>query len=64
MSDNQKATSALNYEAMYNQLQDKYNCLMEKHAYIESELRDARAMNRIYEAQIEIVRLIFGGDGK
>lgn len=64
MSDNQKATNVLNYEAMYNRLRDEYNCLVEKHAYTETELRDVKAINRIYEAQIEIVRLIFGGDGK
>ena len=55
---------APNYEAMYDELLDKYNKLREKCALLECDLRIERKDRKILEAQMEVVRLIFGGDGK
>lgn len=53
-----------NYEAMYDELLDKHNRLREKYAVLECDLRIERKDRKILEAQMEVVRLIFGCDGK
>lgn len=64
MSDNQKMTCAPNYEVYYEEYLAKYNQLMEKYAALEMKLKDEHEKRIVLEAQMEVVRLIFGGDGK
>ncbi len=64
MSDNQKMTCAPNYEAYYEEYRAKYNQLMEKYAALELEYKNEREKRMVLEAQMEVVRLIFGGDNK
>ena len=53
-----------NYEAYYEEYLTKYNQLMEKYAALEMKLKDEYEKRIVLEAQMEVVRLIFGGDGK
>jgi len=55
---------SLNYEAYYEEYLAKYNQLMEKYAALEMKLKDEHEKRIVLEAQMEVVRLIFGGDGK
>lgn len=64
MSDDQKKTCAPNYEAYYEEYLDKYNQLREKYAALELEYKNEREKRIVLEAQMEVVRLIFRGDGK
>lgn len=49
-----------NYEAYYEEYRDKYNCMYEKVCYLEKKLKEEHNRNMILEAQMEVVRLIFG----
>lgn len=53
--ENKQMTCAPNYEAYYEEYRDKYNC-------IEEKLKEEHKRNMILEAQMEVVRLIFGGN--
>lgn len=53
--ENKQMTCAPNYEAYYEEYRDKYNC-------IEAKLKEEHERNMILEAQMEVVRLIFGGN--
>lgn len=64
MSDNQKMTCAPNYEAMYNEERDKVIRFRERCAALEMDYKNECEKRMILEAQMEVVRLIFGGDGK
>ena len=64
MSDNQEKTCASNYEAYYEEYLAKYNQLREKYAALELECHNEREKRMVLEAQMEVVRLIFGGDDK
>ena len=54
-------TASLNYEAEYNRLMDENKALRERMLSAEANLREARLEAKIFQSQIEIVRLIFGG---
>ena len=62
MSDNQKMACTLNYEAYYEEYFAKYNQLSEKYAALEREFEYECQKRRVLEAQMEVVRLIFGGN--
>ena len=53
-----------NYEAYYEEYLAKYNQLREKYAALELEYKNEHEKRMMLEAQMEVVRLIFGGDGK
>lgn len=55
---------APNYEAMYNEERDKVIRFRERCAALELDLKNEREQRLILEAQMEVVRLIFGGGGK
>lgn len=55
---------APNYEAYYEEYLAKYNQLREKYAALELEYKNEREKRMVLEAQMDVVRLIFGGDGK
>ena len=55
---------APNYEAYYEEYLAKYNQLSEKYAALEMKLKDEHEKRIVLEAQMDVVRLIFGGDGK
>lgn len=55
---------SLNYEAYYEEYLAKYNQLMEKYAALEMKCHDEHEKRMILEAQMEVVRLVFGGDSK
>jgi hypothetical protein len=55
---------SLDYERAYEEYLAKYHQLMEKHAALELDLKNEREKRMMLEAQMEVVRLIFGGDGK
>lgn len=61
MKDNQDMTCSLDYEACYNEYREKYNCLAEKNAVLSEMLREEKERRIKLEAQMEVVRLIFGG---
>lgn len=61
MEEKQEMACDLNYEALYNEYRDKYNCIAEKCAGLEAKLKDEHEQKKILEAQMEVVRLIFGG---
>lgn len=61
MEENKKMTNAPNYEALYYEYVDKYNCMYEKCHSLELKLKDEHEQNVILEAQMEVVRLIFRG---
>ena len=61
--DDKKMTCAPNYEAYYEEYRDKYNCMCEKVHNIEEKLKEEHERNMILEAQMEVVRLVFGGNG-
>lgn len=63
MNEN-KECNMPNYEAYYEEYLAKYNQLMEKCAVLEMKLKDEHEKRLMLEAQMEVVRLIFGGDGK
>ena len=54
---------APNYKAYYEEYRDKYNCMCEKVHNIEEKLKEEHERNMILEAQMEVVRLVFGGNG-
>ena len=56
-------TCVPNYETYYEEYRDKYNCMSEKVHNIEEKLKEEHERNMILEAQMEVVRLIFGGNG-
>lgn len=64
MSENETKCCSLNYEAAYEEYLAKYHQLMEKYAALELEYKNEREKRMVLEAQMEVVRLIFGGDGK
>ena len=53
-----------NYEAMYKEELDKVVRFREKCAALEQDYKQEREARIVLEAQMEVVRLIFGGDGK
>lgn len=61
--ENKQMTCVANYEAYYEEYRDKYNCMCEKVHDIEKKLKEERERNMILEAQMEVVRLVFGGNG-
>ena len=61
MEEQQKMKNSLNYEALYNEYRDKYNCMCEKFHSLEAKLKDEHEQKIMLEAQMEVVRLIFGG---
>lgn len=61
MEEQKKMTCAPNYEDLYHEYVDKYNCMFEKCHSLELKLKDEHEKNMILEAQMEVVRLIFGG---
>ena len=60
--ENKQMTCSPNYEAYYEEYMDKYNCMCEKVHNIEENLKEEHKRNMILEAQMEVVRLIFGGN--
>lgn len=60
--ENKQMTCAPNYEAYYEEYRDKYNCMCKKVHNIEEKLKKEHKRNMILEAQMEVVRLIFGGN--
>ena len=50
-----------NYEALYHEYVDKYKCMCEKCHKLELKLEEEHEQRMILEAQMEVVRLIFGG---
>ena len=54
----------MDYEAAYEEYLSKYHQLLEKCAALEAECKFLCEQRRVLEAQMEVVRLIFGGDGK
>lgn len=60
--ENKQMTCAPNYEDYYEEYRDKYNCMCEKVHNIEENLKEEHKRNMILEAQMEVVRLIFGGN--
>ena len=61
MDEEKKMTCSPNYEALYNEYVDKYNCMCEKCHNLELKLEEEHEQRMILEAQMEVVRLIFGG---
>jgi hypothetical protein len=61
--ENKKIPCAPDYEAYYEEYRAKYNCMCEKVHSIEEKLKEEHERNIILEAQMEVVRLIFGGSG-
>lgn len=64
MNKNEAKCCSLDYEAAYEEYLSKYHQLLEKYAALESNLKNETERRKILEAQIDVVRLIFGGDGK
>lgn len=64
MSDDKEMTCAPNYAAMYDDLFEEHKKLCAEYADIRKEIQSEREKRLILEAQMEVVRLIFGGDGK
>ena len=61
MSEKEKCCQP-NYEALYSEYFDKYNQMSEKCAAIHSDLLREIEKRKMLEAQMEVVRLIFGGN--
>ena len=61
MDEEKKITCSNNYEALYHEYVDKYNCMCEKCHKLELKLEEEHEQRMILEAQMEVVRLIFGG---
>ena len=61
MDDQKQSTCSPNYEALYHEYVDKYNCMCEKCHNLELKLKEEHEQNMILAAQMEVVRLIFGG---
>ena len=61
MDEEKKMTCSPNYEALYHEYVDKYNCMREKCHKLELKLEEEHEQRMILEAQMEVVRLIFGG---
>ena len=64
MSEQEKCCCSIDYEAAYEEYLSKYHQLLEKYAALEAECKFLCEQRRVLEAQMEVVRLIFGGDGK
>lgn len=60
---NKQMACAPNYEAYYEEYREKYNYMCEKVHTIEEKLKEEHERNVILEAQMEVVRLVFGGNG-
>lgn len=54
-------TCAPDYEAYYEEYRNKYNQMCEMYAALEAKFNDVREQKNHLEAQMEVVRLIFGG---
>ena len=61
MDKEKEMTCSPNYEALYHEYVDKYNCMCEKCHKLELKLEEEHEQRMILEAQMEVVRLIFGG---
>ena len=61
MDKEKEMTCSPNYEALYNEYVDKYKCMCEKCHKLELKLEEEHEQRMILEAQMEVVRLIFGG---
>ena len=61
MSEKEKCNT-LDYEAYYNKYLRKYNQMCEKADAIHAEYMHEREKRKMLEAQMEVVRLIFGGN--
>lgn len=61
MDELKEATCGLNYEAEYNRIREKCDCLMAKLADTEQKARYLQDELSIANAKLDMVRLIFGG---
>lgn len=51
----------LDYESLYREYLEKYNCMCERCRTLESKFNEEHEKKMILEGQMEIVKLIFGG---
>lgn len=58
----EKACMAPNYEKMYENERDDAIRLREMNSALEYDLKREREARMVLEAQMEVVRLIFGGN--
>ena len=61
MDKEKEMTCSPNYVALYHEYVDKYKCMCEKYHKLELKLEEEHEQRVILEAQMEVVRLIFGG---
>ena len=61
MNDEKKNDYPPNYEALYHKYEDKYEFMYEKYHNLELKLQEEHEQKMILAAQMEVVRLIFGG---
>ena len=54
-------TAGLNYEAEYNKLREENECLKAKNEWLHQGRAEQERQLDILRAQMEVVRLIFGG---
>ena len=61
MDEEKKMTCSPNYEELYRKCVDKYKFMCEKCDKLDLKLKEEHEQRMILEAQMEVVRLIFGG---
>lgn len=61
MNDEKKNDCPPNYEALYHKYEDKCKFMYEKYHNLELKLQEEHEQKMILAAQMEVVRLIFGG---
>ena len=61
MNDEKKNDCSPNYEALYHEYAEKCKFMYEKCHNLELKLQEEHEQKMILAAQMEVVRLIFGG---
>ena len=61
MDEEMKKTCSPDYEALYHEYADKCKFMYEKCHNLELKLQEEHEQKMILAAQMEVVRLIFGG---